>query len=160
MALVAPTYQHATQEPMYLDPVLLVAMLLFLVQALVFLWLGSCWGHRGQRALELRLKVTGDKLRLVEINSERLKRMEATYQQHIARADAAAAAAPVRERPEVRVAGLPGDRPRPAMPKQIYTTKTGDKAHLSRARCPSLHNAVDLRAIEVCLHCLRLGPDP
>ena len=113
---------------MYLDPVVLVVTLLFLVQALVFFWLGSCWGRRGQRALELSLKATGNKLRLVEINSDRLKRMEATYQQYIARADAAAAAAPVRDNPEVRVGGLPGDRPRPAMPKQVYTTKTGDKA--------------------------------
>ncbi len=75
MALAAPTYQRAAPEPMYLDPVVLVVTFLFLVQASVFFWLGSCWGHRGQRALELRLKVTGDKLRLVEINSERLKRM-------------------------------------------------------------------------------------
>ena len=97
MALTAPTYQRAAPEPMYLDAVVLVVMLLFLAQALVFFWLGSCWGHRGQRALELRLNVTGDKLRLVEITSERLKRVEATYQQYIARADAAAAAAPVRK---------------------------------------------------------------
>ena len=123
----------------------------------------------------MRLKATGDKLKLVEATYqqytvraeakaarqfERLKMLEATHQEYIDRAEAVAMAAPVRDNPEVRVAGLPGDRPRPAMPKQVYTTKTGDKAHLSRARCPSLHSAVDLRAIEVCLHCVRLGPDP
>ena len=87
---------------MYLDPVVSVVTLLFLVQALVFFWLGSCWGHRGQRALELRLKATGDKLKLVEATYqqytvraevkaarqfERLKMLEASYQEYIDRAE-------------------------------------------------------------------------
>ena len=65
----------------YPDPFVLIMVMMFIVQALLFAWIGGCFPRRGQRALALRLEQT----------QEKLKKVELAHQQFCARTGAQAA---------------------------------------------------------------------
>ena len=128
MVAAAPTRRQAMQSgvPLDADPFVIFLVVLFLLQAAMFMALGGFFSRRSQRAVVVKLEAVGTELKNVRDAHQKLcARTRATN----------------------------------GLVERIYLTPTGDRAHLSKARCPSLRHSVDLRSVEVCLHCQRLGPD-